>query len=705
MDHIHHVGFGELTYKAAEDGTMTVYGKATGPDLDLDQQICDPEWLKTAMPQWLATGANVREMHQSIAAGVGLEIAADGDDWSLKAEVVDESTMRKVEKKVLKGFSIGIKGARIVKDEKAKGGRIVAGQIVEISLVDRPANPTCLAEIAKVYGGGELEIAKGLEPLIPDTQQNVGNMPEVQQEVIHSSHPGAKDADDVYPAEEMCAACHGTGKTVDTQETCEMCGGEGKHPASMVTPNDFESLAPEIAKKEVVADIEKVAADLVKINENHDEKGRFASGGEGGSLHTDAHEASRNATVDSLNHYAQGAGAGDPKASEDPSSTGAVAGYREVQDHIKAGGSRDELEQKATEAKAYSHELGQAMLDRATFSSAESNTVSFAHAYARGLSSGAAAWDTSAKLGYTGDTAPKTARVEIAKAIEADLAKRQFTQGERTVAAAAGHATPSGSFPINNVEDLKNAIRSQGRAKDRDQVIGHIKTRAAALNRLDLIPDAWKTDSTEKMEHNADDLAAVRQSIINLMKAELDEMASGVEDETSDVGNLFRALDLFMCWWQNEANEEETTSPYMNESQGQDTMAYIGLGVEADLIKRATSEEATEEVREELRVELRKALGVDTEIAIHKAEIEAQKKDVETLKSVLEEVRSMATPGGPSLRATQAQASKSADADRLEMEASYFRRMAEAVDNPSLKNGYLAKALEAEADYKKLIRN
>jgi hypothetical protein len=539
MDHIHHVGFGELTYKAAEDGTMTVYGKATGPDLDLDQQICDPEWLKTAMPQWLATGANVREMHQSIAAGVGLEIAADGDDWSLKAEVVDESTMRKVEKKVLKGFSIGIKGARIVKDEKAKGGRIVAGQIVEISLVDRPANPTCLAEIAKVYGGGELEIAKGLEPLIPDTQQNVGNMPEVQQEVIHSSHPGAKDADDVYPAEEMCAACQGTGKTVDTQETCEMCGGEGKHPASMVTPNDFESLAPEIAKKEVVADIEK----------------------------------------------------------------------------------------------------------------------------------------------------------------------KEYTDKQRENAAAAGKALPDGSYPIKTVGDLKNAIQSFGRAKDKAATKEHIKARAEALGKEDLLPESWKTDSAEKMEHNADDLAAVRQSIINLMKAELDEMAAGEEDEICDVGNLLRALDLFMCWWQNEANEEETTSPYMNESQGQDTMAYIGLGVEADLIKRATSEEATEEVREELRVELRKALGVDTEIAIHKAEIEAQKKDVEALKSVLEEVRSMATPGGPSLRATQAQASKSADADRLEMEASYFRRMAEAVDNPSLKNGYLAKALEAEADYKKLIRN
>jgi hypothetical protein len=49
-----------------------VYGKATGPDLDLDQQICDSEWLKTAMPRWAQWG-NVREQHGPIAAGVGLE--------------------------------------------------------------------------------------------------------------------------------------------------------------------------------------------------------------------------------------------------------------------------------------------------------------------------------------------------------------------------------------------------------------------------------------------------------------------------------------------------------------------------------------------------------------------------------------------------------------------------------------------------------
>ena len=132
MDNITHVGFGELTYKSGPDGSLFVFGKATGPDLDLDRQICDADWLKTAMPQWMATGANVREMHQSVAAGVGLELSADGNDWMLKSEVVDEGTKKKVEKGVLKGYSIGIKGARIVKSDDAPNGRIVGGQIVDI---------------------------------------------------------------------------------------------------------------------------------------------------------------------------------------------------------------------------------------------------------------------------------------------------------------------------------------------------------------------------------------------------------------------------------------------------------------------------------------------------------------------------------------------------------------------------------------------
>jgi hypothetical protein len=54
-----------------------------------------------------------------------------------------------VEHGVLQGFSIGIKGARVVKSEVAPNGAIIDGQIIEVSLVDRPANPECLLQIAK----------------------------------------------------------------------------------------------------------------------------------------------------------------------------------------------------------------------------------------------------------------------------------------------------------------------------------------------------------------------------------------------------------------------------------------------------------------------------------------------------------------------------------------------------------------------------
>src|SRR5262245_14675951 len=84
--------------KAERDanGDLIVYGKATGPDLDLDEQIGDPAWLGKAMPDWQQWG-NLREMHQPICAGVGLELAAQGDDWMVKSKVVDEGTAKKIE--------------------------------------------------------------------------------------------------------------------------------------------------------------------------------------------------------------------------------------------------------------------------------------------------------------------------------------------------------------------------------------------------------------------------------------------------------------------------------------------------------------------------------------------------------------------------------------------------------------------------------
>ena len=137
-----------LKFEDQEDGTLLVHGKATDDTLDSDEQVCDPAWLERAMPEWFKFG-NIREQHSSIAAGVATEYKSEGTEHFITAHVVDPSSIKKVKAGVLKGFSIGIRRPRVIKDNKAIGGRIVDGQIVEISLVDRPANPACTLTIAK----------------------------------------------------------------------------------------------------------------------------------------------------------------------------------------------------------------------------------------------------------------------------------------------------------------------------------------------------------------------------------------------------------------------------------------------------------------------------------------------------------------------------------------------------------------------------
>ncbi len=157
-----------------ETGDLMVYGKATGTDLDLDGQRCDSTWLKAAMPAWMEWG-NVREQHSMIAAGVGVELTETGNadsDWMLLSRCVDPGTAKKIEAGVLKGYSISVRDARVIKSVAAPNGVINDGKIVEISYVDRPCLPTAKTSIVKSAGiaedGGSIEVEEGAEtPLLP----------------------------------------------------------------------------------------------------------------------------------------------------------------------------------------------------------------------------------------------------------------------------------------------------------------------------------------------------------------------------------------------------------------------------------------------------------------------------------------------------------------------------------------------------------
>ena len=120
-----------------------VWGYASTPTLDLDDEIVDIEAIKAALPQYMEW-RNIREMHQPSAVGVAKEANVDDKGLYIGAKIVDDEAWKKVEAEVYKGFSIG--GRTLVKD----GNRITSLELIEISLVDRPANPDCRIELAKI---------------------------------------------------------------------------------------------------------------------------------------------------------------------------------------------------------------------------------------------------------------------------------------------------------------------------------------------------------------------------------------------------------------------------------------------------------------------------------------------------------------------------------------------------------------------------
>jgi hypothetical protein len=200
------------------DGTMLVSGPATSSALDRDLQVCDPSWLDTAMPKWFGESGNIREMHTAIAAGKALSYEKrDGGQHWVEALVVDPSSVAKVEHGVLTGFSIGIKGARVVKSDVAPNGSIIDGSIIEVSLVDRPANPECLLEIAKsdelgivspvetqalVEGAAVAEIVTDADPVVVDlTETGTGREVAVEAApVMEAAHRVRESANEVLAA-------------------------------------------------------------------------------------------------------------------------------------------------------------------------------------------------------------------------------------------------------------------------------------------------------------------------------------------------------------------------------------------------------------------------------------------------------------------------------------------------------------------------
>ncbi|MDE2100866.1 MAG: HK97 family phage prohead protease [Patescibacteria group bacterium] len=122
-----------------------VWGYASTPRLDLQGERVSLDAMKHALPDYMEW-ANIREMHMPSAVGVAKEATIDDKGLFIGAKISDNDAWQKCLDEVYKGFSIG--GERIRKE----GDTITQMRLLEISLVDRPANPDCRIEVAKAAG-------------------------------------------------------------------------------------------------------------------------------------------------------------------------------------------------------------------------------------------------------------------------------------------------------------------------------------------------------------------------------------------------------------------------------------------------------------------------------------------------------------------------------------------------------------------------
>ena len=142
------------------DGSVKVWGFASTPDIDADGEVVTAEAMKAALPDYLRFGA-VREMHGGNAAGTAIEarVLEDGRTW-FGAHVVDGEAAKKVKARVYKGFSIG---GRVTSRDEGDASRITGLKLIEVSLVDRPANPEAVLtmykreDVEREEGPGEAE--------------------------------------------------------------------------------------------------------------------------------------------------------------------------------------------------------------------------------------------------------------------------------------------------------------------------------------------------------------------------------------------------------------------------------------------------------------------------------------------------------------------------------------------------------------------
>lgn len=171
--------------------------------------------------------------------------------------------------------------------------------------------------------------------------------------------------------------------------------------------------------------------------------------------------------------------------------------------------------------------------------------------------------------------------------------KREFSEEQRQRAAESGSALADGSYPVENEQDLRNALKAYGRGNDKPAVKAHIMRRARSLGRSDLIPDKWKESKAKAVSAITKFLgwAGIAKDAVDFDEAqanqEANEYAQGVLCEVDEATcSLREAICSIMSdptVTDKQAAVEESLEQFRQHLQGvmpeglENAMAAAGL--------------------------------------------------------------------------------------------------------------------------------
>ena len=258
---------------------------------------------------------------------------------------------------------------------------------------------------------------------------------------------------------------------------------------------------------------------------------------------------------------------------------------------------------------------------------------------------------------------------------EEEVEKRDFSAEERKKLAEEGKAMPDGSFPIENKQDLKNAIRLVGQAKDKEKAMAFIKKRAKALGAEDMIPESWgKADKAVEPEMTkADDMAKedVFEAVCKAMENADDE---NVKKGCSKLFHKIVEKGLYCkCDKCSKAVEDAA------EKATSDTDLHKAIGDTSVSVKVETGDE------------LAKAIGVIDDL---KKAFDGLKSDNDELKKRVKELEDMPVVGGAMVATGTVAMEKSiggsiGNAPAPSMgEADVLRKMISEAESATLKEEY-----------------